>query len=130
MGMSSPLMLSRSHERQQAYLSRLLGYALLVLISYGSTVGILHRHDVASRGKAASSTAATSNTPSNSSKKIPTERECLVCQFHRGLSSAAFFSPLAVFASTDVQLAPSSEQVLQISTATGTAQGRAPPVNL
>src|ERR1041384_5517315 len=130
MGMSSPLMFSRSHERRQTNLSRLLGYALLVLISYGSTVGILHHHDVASRGKAVVSNTATSNTPSNSSRKIPTERECLVCQFHRGLSSAALFSPVLVFASTDAQLRTSSEQVLQVSTASSTAQGRAPPFNL
>ena len=114
---------------RRARSSRLLSYLLLFLMSYGSSTEIFHHHGFAS----AKSTATSANLLSdsgrnNSSTKTPLERDCLVCQFQRGLSSAAIFAPFLVLAPVDIQRSLSSGPTSLNSVSTTACRGRAPPV--
>src|SRR5574341_1497521 len=90
--------------------SRVLSYVLLFLISYGSSTEIFHHHGLASQKAAASENAGSTSAnvfsdteQRNSSSRMPLERDCLVCQFQRGLSSAAIFAPFLVLAPTGIR---------------------------
>jgi hypothetical protein len=111
--------------------SRLLSYLLLFLISYGSSTEIFHHHGLASQKPSASQIAGSTFSDTernNSSSKTPLERDCLVCQFQRGLSSAAIFAPLLILAPTQTQLSVSSRPIPQDSISTTASRGRAPPL--
>jgi hypothetical protein len=108
-----------------------LSYLLLFLISYGSSTEIFHHHGFASeKSNATSANLFSDNGRNNSSTKTPLERDCLVCQFQRGLSSAAIFAPLLVVAPVNAHLAVSSKPISQDTISTTASRGRAPPITL
>ena len=122
---------------RQASSSRVLSYLLLVLICYGSSVEVLHHHELSSQNASASQSSTelnanliTDGEQSKSSTKTPLERDCLVCQFQRGLSSTAFAAPLLVLAPTDVQINFSLNQFSDGSLSATASRGRAPPITL
>src|SRR5437764_14400381 len=116
---------------RRARSSRLLSYLLLFLISYGSSTEIFHHHGFESeQSNAASGNLFSDSGRNNSSTKTPLERDCLVCQFQRGLSSAAIFAPLLVVAPVNAHLAVSSKPISQNSITTTASRGRAPPITL
>src|SRR5436190_23446823 len=104
--MTRVLTVSTSRIRR-ARSSRALSYLLLFLICYGSSVEVLHHHGVTSSRSATQSFGESSGNQladdeqSKSSKKTPLERDCLVCQFQRGLSNSAIPAPLLVLAASD-----------------------------
>jgi hypothetical protein len=125
------LIATSGNRRAQARSSRLLSYLLLFLISYGSSTEIFHHHGFASeKSHATSANLVSDNGLNHSSTKTPLERDCLVCQFQRGLSSAAIFAPLLVVAPVNARLAVSSKPISQDSISTTASRGRAPPVTL
>jgi hypothetical protein len=108
--MSRVLTVSTSRIRR-ARSSRLLSYLLLFLICYGSTVEIFHHHGLATQNLSAAQTSSdlsanllSDGEQSKSSTKTPLERDCLVCQFQRGLSNTAIAAPLLVLAQVDVRI--------------------------
>src|SRR6266404_412248 len=114
---------------RRARSSRLLSYLLLFLISYGSSTEIFHHHGFASAKSTATSADLLSDSGrNNSSTKTPLERDCLVCQFQRGLSSTAIFAPFLVLAPSGIQSAVSSRPFNRDSLSTIASRGRAPPV--
>jgi len=122
---------------RRARSSRLLSYLLLFLICYGSSVEVLHHHGLTSQNPSASQSfgETTGNQlsdgeQSKSSTKTPLERDCLVCQFQRGLSSAAIAAPLLVLAPTDCQIGFSLRQFNHDSLSATASRGRAPPLTL
>src|SRR5438045_8114959 len=89
---------------RRARSSRALSYLLLFLISYGSSTEVFHHHGFASaKSNATSANLLSDSGQNNSSTKTPLERDCLVCQFQRGLSSAAIFALFLVLAHIDIQ---------------------------
>jgi hypothetical protein len=121
---------------RRARSSRVLSFLLLFLISYGSSTEIFHHHGLAAqKSSVAENTNATSNSFSsaeqkNSSSRTQQERDCLVCQFQRGLSSAAIFAPLLILAPIDIQPGVSSNPITRDSLSTTASRGRAPPITL
>src|SRR5205807_3246451 len=82
---------------RRARCSLVVSYLLLFLISYGSSTEIFHHHGFASQKSGAPSANQFSDSGrNNSSTKTPLERDCLVCQFQRGLSSSAIFAPFLI----------------------------------
>jgi hypothetical protein len=112
--------------------SRFLSYLLLFLISYGSSTEIFHHHGLAASPRPAANvgTTVSDNGQNTSSTKTPLERDCLICQFQRGLSSTAIFVPFLVVAPTHIHFSISSRPVSQNSTFTSASRGRAPPFTL
>ena len=132
--MTGEVTISTSRIRR-ARCSRVLSYLLLFLISYGSSTEIFHHHGLASeKPNAAESDGSTSanlfsdTERNNSSSRTPLERDCLVCQFQRGLSSAAIFAPSLILAATDVRPGVSANPITHDSLSTTSSRGRAPPV--
>ena len=122
---------------RRARSSRALSYLLLFLICYGSTVEVFHHHELESQRASASQTstelnanALTDGEESKSSSKRPLERDCLVCQFQRGLSSTTFGAPLLVLAQTDSHIGFSLLQFSHDSLSATASRGRAPPLTL
>ena len=117
--------------------SRVLSYLLLFLICYGSTAEVFHHHGLASQNLNASQSSndvnanlVTDSERDKSSTKTPSERDCLVCQFQRGLSSTAIAAPVLVVAATDSQIGLSVLQFSHDSVSASASRGRAPPVTL
>src|ERR1041385_1942933 len=134
--MTRVLTLSTSRIRR-APSSRALSYLLLFLICYGSSVEALHHHGVASSNPSATQSFGESggnqlsdNEQSKSSKKTPLERDCLVCQFQRGLSNSAIPAPLLILAASDIQLGFSLNEFSHDSVSATVSRGRAPPLTL
>jgi hypothetical protein len=122
---------------RRARSSRVLSYLLLFLISYGSATEIFHHHGFAAqKASVAENTNTTfansfsSTEQKNSSSKTQQERDCLVCQFQRGLSSAAIFAPLLILAPIDIRPGVSSNPITHDSLSTTASRGRAPPITL
>jgi len=114
---------------RRARCSRLLSYLLLFLISYGSSTEVFHHHGFAAeKTNATSANLLSDSGRNNSSTKTPLERDCLVCQFQRGLSSTAMFAPFLVLARVNAQLTVSSRPISRDSLSTTASRGRAPPV--
>jgi len=129
----SGLATSPLHYGQRAHCSRVLVYVLLVLVGYGSTFGLTHRHgnlspkisqpdtySITDSLAARDGTTSTANHPKSS--------DCLVCQFQQNLSNAEIFTPVVIPGSAT---SPSIIRVVALSFLSNnrtTRQGRAPPV--
>src|SRR6266536_3685940 len=119
---------------QHARRSRALAYVLLVLIGYGSTLGVTHRHGNLSP-RISQPNAYTTITNSLAARDVTTSTtnrsksgDCLVCQFQQSLSNGELCTPVVIHASTK---SPSIIRVLAVSFLSNirsTRQGRAPPV--
>ena len=113
--------------RQRAVAARLLAVALLLLISYSSTVESIHRHGGAQTAVLATvlsedfvAAGQTFNDPTN-------EDGCLICQLHQQLVSGLVYAPLRAIA-PPTELPTATFQVVSCLSATKTRQrGRAPP---
>jgi hypothetical protein len=124
------------HHDQRAHCSRALTYLLLVLVGYGSTVVLAHRHRGLSP-KTSRPTAVSTTTSSLAAKDATTSStdgpikscDCLVCQFQHSLSSAAISRPRPVLAQTASASIIRVLGVSFLSHTRSTGQGRAPPVS-
>ena len=113
--------------------SRVLTYLLLVLVGYGSTFGLTHRHGNLSPKISQPNAYSITNSlaardGSTSTTNHPKWGDCLVCQFQQSLSNAELFTPLVIHASTT---SPSKIRVVAVSFLSNirsARQGRAPPV--
>src|SRR6266850_137472 len=129
----SGMLPSSLHYGQRARCSRVLTYLLLVLVGYGSTFGLTHRHGIfspkISQPDAYSLTnSLTARDVTTSTPNHPRSGDCLVCQFQQSLSNAEIFTPAVIHASTT---SPSIIRVVAVaflSNLRSTGQGRAPPV--
>ncbi|HEY6242918.1 MAG TPA: hypothetical protein VIX17_03165 [Pyrinomonadaceae bacterium] len=113
--------------------SRVLSYLLVFLIGYSASAEILHHHSLASSNTAARETSANVLSESgrnSSSTNKPIERDCLVCQFQRGLSSATISVPHLVLAPIIIQQHFSAALVTHDSLSAVPSRGRAPPITL
>src|SRR5215831_2655913 len=122
---------------RRARSSRALSYLLLFLICYGSSVEVLHHHGLASQNPSATQSFGdtcgnqlSDGEQSKSSTKTPLERDCLVCQFQRGLSSSTIAGPLLVLAPINVHIGFSLHQSSHDSLSSTASRGRAPPLTL
>jgi len=118
---------------RRAHGSRVLSYFLLLLISYSGSAEIIHHHSLASSNNVATETSANILSESgrnSSSTNTPLERDCLVCQFQRGLSSATISVPHLVLALVIIQQHFSPALVTHDSLSAAPSRGRAPPITL
>jgi hypothetical protein len=128
------MLTSSLHHGQRARCSRVLTYLLLVLVGYGSTLGLTHRHGNLSP-RISQPNAYTTITNSLAARDVttsttnhPKSGDCLVCQFQQSLSNAEIFTAVVRHAST---ASPSIIRVVAVSFLSNirsTGQGRAPPV--
>jgi len=129
----SGLSTSSLHYGQRARWSRVLTYLLLVLVGYGSTFGLAHRHGnlspkISEQNAYSITDSLAARDGSTSTTNHPKSSDCLVCQFQQSLSNAEIFTPVVIHASTT---SPSIVRIVSVSflSNTGTTrQGRAPPV--
>jgi len=117
------------HRGQRARWSRVVTWVLILLIGYGSTAEAVHHHGIASRKTAAAALnlSVISNSGVDSSGNPLAQRDCLICQFHRGLSSTALFSPMLLLAPSVSTAFVSPNRVSFFSVTAGVKRGRAPP---
>jgi hypothetical protein len=112
--------------------ARALSCLLLFLITYGATLGVIHRHGPSGPPGVAAESAAKSvsgggqtGTPSSGLPFRP--GDCSICQFQRQLNSGLLYTPVFVLAPEShpapAHVAPAS----YLSAATTPRRGRAPP---
>jgi hypothetical protein len=109
---------------------RFLAFALLLLVTCGSSFQTIHRHRNASTKSQETAVAITnpdsSDTPDGGS--LP-DAKCLVCQFQRQLATSVTPAPLLL--SALVVHGPTSESIASSYTSECETprQGRGPPIN-
>jgi hypothetical protein len=109
--------------------TRLLSFALLILVAYGTTVEAIHTHrNLLRSNEAASSACLHEGDGSTQSRAQSQAGECLACQFQQNLSSAELFTPHLVLAPAVSLPASISSPVSFNSHSQSTGQGRAPPI--
>jgi hypothetical protein len=120
-------------KNQRDQFSRTLVYVLLLLITYGSSVGVAHRHDGLSILEPAASSAPSNSQASVDDSDTSTQgpvkpHECQICQFRQSLSNGAIYTPRVLEAQTQTTAAflVVTPSISSITLTTG--QGRAPPV--
>jgi len=108
---------------------QLLTYVLLFLIAYGATAETIHRHGNWPLKSPDTTVHSVTNDDGQSSSGglIFLTDDCLVCQFQRGLSSTAIFTPALVLAAPVFQVIISTAKAPYFSATQATQRGRAPP---
>jgi len=107
-------------------LKRWVGFALVVLILYGTTVEAAHRHGHILPDIGAASVADSEHSGSPASSKTSCG-DCLICQLHQNFNSA-----LVAFRLVDPPVSVTPNFIIArrrdvFSQATGVIPGRAPP---
>src|SRR5260370_16001948 len=121
---------SLSHCDQRARWSCGLSCALVLLIAYGATAEVMHHHGATLRQvpRQELSSSVTSDSGGASSNNPLAQRDCLICQFHRGLSSTALFAPMLLLAPSAATRFISPNRVSFFFVTASVKRGRAPPV--
>jgi hypothetical protein len=119
-------------KNQREQFSRALVYVLLLLITYGSSVGVAHRHDGLSILEPAAASVSSDSQASVDNSDASTQgplkpHECQICQFRQSLSNGAIYTPRVVEAQTQTTAAFLVVTPPISSTTLTTGQGRAPP---
>jgi DUF2946 family protein len=115
-------------QRQQSR-ARFVTYALLLLITYGSTFEAAHKHGNGPLNAitAQSSVADLGNGKSPAGRSVP-GTECLLCQFHQQLSTSVTSNPQLLSAPVS-QGTATARSILSYASASHTPRrGRAPPI--
>ena len=117
---------------QRVQFSRALVYVLLFLITYGSSVGVAHRHDGLSILEPAAASASSNSQASVDNSDTSTHgplkpHECEICQFRQSLSNGAIYTARVVQAQSQATAAFLVATPSISSTTLTTGQGRAPP---
>lgn len=117
--------------RRGARGARRLSCLLLLLITYGATVGVIHRHrppgslTVTAETSSKSFVRGQTGPPSSSLPFNP--GDCSICQFHRQLNGGLLYTP-AFEPAPESHHAPARVALVSYLSATGTPRrGRAPP---
>ncbi len=119
--------------RQPALFARVSAFVLLVLVAYGAVAGAAHNHGNADLRLQAGITEPAYSNPGDadsSTKKLPDNDECLICQLQHNLFSGLLNAlpqvapPPTEFAFATQLQQPSSSQTLT------PRRGRAPPTSL
>src|SRR5260370_15501713 len=121
---------SLGHRGQRARSSRIVTCLLILLIGYGSAAEAMHQHGAALRNTPAAQLdpSVINSSGGDSSGNPLAQRDCLICQFHRGLSSTALFAPMLLLAPSAATALVSPNRVSFFSVTASLQRGRAPPV--
>jgi hypothetical protein len=115
---------------RRANCRRVLGYLLLVLIAYGSTVAAVHSHGPVAPDRPGVAAVTDAGGSQSSDKGHSQHRECSMCQFQQQLFNGLVHAPLfALTPSTQIAFV-STLTVFHPSTSTKPRSGRAPPLAL
>jgi hypothetical protein len=111
--------------------ARALSYLLLLLITYGATVGVIHRHGspgplrVTAGTSDKSVSAGQTRTPSS---RLPSQPgDCPICQFQRQLNGGLLYTPAFEPAPVSHPAPAHVASVSYLSTTSTPRRGRAPP---
>ena len=107
---------------------RALGYVLLLLITYGAMVDVVHSHGTTSLdcAGAAAISGAGGSYPSDPGHSHSTE--CPMCEFHQQLFSGLVHAPLFALTPSVQTAFVSAPTVVYRSTSIIRPSGRAPPL--
>jgi hypothetical protein len=110
-------------------LVRILAVALLLLISYGSTVEAMHGHgdSVSSFKGAAAGGMSDAGNPDATTKRLVHDKDCLICQLHRNLFSSLLNTSFRTLAETLTPERAATRAVSYHPAAAPRRSGRAPP---
>lgn len=116
--------------RQRARGARALSCLLLFLITYGATVGVIHRHGLPGplRVAAESHTKSVEGQTGAPSSRLPFHPgDCSICQFQRQLNGGLIYTPVFMPAQESRPAPAQVAPVSYLSAATTPRRGRAPP---
>jgi hypothetical protein len=104
-----------------------VGWLLLLLITYGVTVEAVHSHGTIARGS--SNVSAVSDTKgSNPSENGSQHRECVICQFQQQLFNGVIHTPALTSVQSTQTAFVSTLKVQYLSITPIRPSGRAPPL--
>src|ERR1043165_4230409 len=87
-------------ERRRARSARALSWLLLLLVGYGATLGVVHRHGPPRQLRISDSSTAESAAASpngDPSSRLPSHPgDCSICQFQRHLNGGLLYTPVFV----------------------------------
>ena len=136
-------MFSRSHSFKVRF--RVTAAILLAVITWGSTVEVIHGHAAADTNlnaervrdcieiSATDKTPRTSvqeNEPAKSSSRQNTSSECLICQLHHNLATTLLSQPASINTPHQQAAHSSTPECLHLREFTTVQHGRAPPTIL
>lgn len=110
--------------------ARALSCLLLLLITYGATVGVIHRHGLPGPFKAAAESAAKSvegQTGPPSSRLPFNPGDCSICQFQRQLDGGLIYTPVFVLLPESHPAPAHVAPAFYLSATNTPRRGRAPP---
>jgi hypothetical protein len=117
--------------RQRARGARALSCLLLFLITYGATLGVIHRHGplgslgVSAESAAKSAGGGQTGTPSSGLPFRP--GDCSICQFQRQLDGGLLYTPVFVQAPESHPAPAHVAPAFYLSATNTPRRGRAPP---
>jgi hypothetical protein len=116
---------------QRAGGARALSCLLLFLITYGATLGVIHRHGLPKLLRVAAETTAKSvgegqtGTPSSELPLRP--GDCSICQFQRQLNGGLLYTPVFVLVPVSHPAPAHVAPAFYLSATNTPRRGRAPP---
>jgi hypothetical protein len=112
-------------------LARALSCLLLLLIAYGATFGVVHRHDTSVplnfTSATGTSAAGGGQTDSRSAKSPLRVDDCSICQLHRQLSGGLLYAPALLPAQAAQQASAPLILLPYLPATEAPRRGRAPP---
>jgi hypothetical protein len=112
--------------KTRSFTTRIIGWALLVFIVYGTTAEAAHKHGRVLPAPSANSLAQTQNVDGSAGSKTNCN-ECLICQLHQNFAATLISLRLDATAS-DTQTSVRESDPISIDTSSNTPRtGRAPP---
>ena len=89
-----PSCIKNGSHRRRNRLARVMNSALLLLIFYGATCGLVHSHTGILLPDATFGTALGNAREADlTTRLLPSGKDCLLCQFHQQLSHGLFQTP-------------------------------------
>ena len=105
----------------------LLGWALLLTIGFGATIGLVHGHESGAPRPASGQAASVKDLPPSSETGDTQSTNCPLCQFHHQLFNGVGEAPIQVFAPALEYQISSPVSVIPSLSFTPRTLGRAPP---
>ena len=109
---------------------RALSCLLLLLVTYGATLGVIHRHGLTGPLRVA---AASTGKSVEGQTGIPSSRppfnpgDCSICQFQRQLNGGLLYTPVFVLVPVSHPAPANTKPAFYLSATNTPRRGRAPP---
>ncbi|MGA9998216.1 MAG: hypothetical protein WBP93_22575 [Pyrinomonadaceae bacterium] len=116
---------------RHAPLTRMLAFALLVLVTFSATAEAVHKHGNLAGVREAVSSASISNAPDSNSRlrNTQTGAECLICQLHQHLFATVLNRPPHIAPPQTQHVQAQATATSYLSQTDAPRRGRAPPLS-